>query len=348
MVGGGLAGSLLAWRLASATTWRIDLIAGERCDADATAASGGAVRAYEADPEQRRLAAVSLVELLASATLRRWADYRPVHSIYLRHAGPGLADEVSEIEELLPGSATVVAPADLAALGLADVPDDGAAVVERRAGYVSPARLRDAVRRDAATHRSVSVRTGAIGAISPGDDGIACEVGGERHAYDVVVLATGAWTPGLLRANGLAADGYRAKSIQYGVHPVGDWCPPQFIDDIAGVYGRPTADGGLLVGVPTDRWDVDPDRPPIVPDLFDRGARLAAARFPRLRLGPATRQVSAADCYTDTPGLALRPVGQQPLSGHRLLTFTGGSGGSVKTALAASQLAATQLASAGA
>jgi glycine/D-amino acid oxidase-like deaminating enzyme len=161
--------------------------------------------------------------------------------------------------------------------------------------------------------------------------------------YDVVVLATGGWTAHVLRASSLPADGYRTKSIQYCIHTTGDWRPPHFVDEIAGAYGRPTADGGLLLGVPTDRWDVDPDRPPALPDLPDIAARRASARFPRLQLGPVIRRVSSMDCYADQPGLALRPV---TASGHRLLTFAGGAGGSVKTVLAASDQAARQLVSA--
>ncbi|HET6213790.1 MAG TPA: FAD-dependent oxidoreductase, partial [Micromonosporaceae bacterium] len=339
VVGAGLAGSLLTWRLVRATTWRIDLVRGKR-DADATAASGGAVRGYETDPELRRLATASMVELLASRTLRGWAGYRPTGSLYLRPAGTGVSTELADIDAVLPGSASVVAGRELAGLGVA-VPDGVVAVRERLAGYVSPAGLRDAVLRDPVIRRRVRVLPAEVGAIVPDRDGaIGCDVDGERRGYDVVVLATGPWTPAVLRANDLPADAYRTRSIQYCLHTAGDWRPPQFVDELTGAYGRPTTDGGLLLGVPTERWDVDPDRPAVRPELPAAAAALAASRFPRLRLGPAGRTVSAADCYTEWPGLALRPV---LAGGHRLFTFTGGSGGSAKTVLAASQRAAVQL-----
>jgi len=51
---------------------------------------------------------------------------------------------------------------------------------------------------------------------------------------------------------------------------------------------------------------------------------------------------SAADCYCDPPILRLRGLADAAPS---LLTFTGGSGGSVKTVFAASRLAAAQLVS---
>jgi glycine/D-amino acid oxidase-like deaminating enzyme len=342
IIGGGLAGSLLAWRLARAATgWRIELIPGERCDADATAASGGAVRAYESHAGQRALAIASMAELLASRTLRRWAGYRRVGSLYLKRSIDGLAAELAEIERALPGSVQLARPEEL---DWAGVPGDAVAVRERDAGYLDPDRFRAAVLADAvrpggprAEPRRVTVRRGAVHTLTLNDNGtIACD----GREYDVVVLALGAWTGRFLRSAGLPADGYRVKSIQYAIHRTGGWRPPHFVDEVTGLYGRPTADGGLLLGLPTERWDVDPDRPPTNPELLDAAAGLARARFPKLRLGPAVRQVGSADCYADQPLLALRPVAARQ---HRLYTFSGGAGGSVKTALAASQRAATQL-----
>lgn len=341
IVGGGLAGSLLAWRLArAAEDWDIELVLGDRRRPDATSASGGAVRAYEADPEQRRLATAGMVELLASRTLRRWAEFHPVESVYLRRDAAGLADAAADIELLLPGSAELAGPAELERRGWAGVHAGATAVRERLAGYLSPARLRDAVLGEDAVRRRVSVLEGPLGALTPREDGtLHCEVAGRGRDHDLVVLAVGPWTPAVLRAGGLPAAGYRTKSIQYAVHPVGDWRPPQFVDEVTGLFGRPTADGGLLLGLPTEQWEVAPDRPPVTPALRDSAGRLARARFPALRLGPAGAQVGGCDCYAGQPGLSLRRV----VDTHALFTFTGGAGGAAKTALAASHRAAVQL-----
>jgi glycine/D-amino acid oxidase-like deaminating enzyme len=336
ILGGGLAGSLLAWRLARvAPDWRIDLIPGLRCDADATAASGGAVRAYESHPQQRQLAMASMAELLHSRTLREWADYRRVGSWYLKENGEGLAVELAEIDRTLPGSARLCSGVRLATLGWDGVPAEAVAVVERDAGYVAPDRFRIAVLKDA---KRVAVCPGAIRSLRFNDNGT---IGSERYEYDLVVLALGAWTGSFLRANGVAAAGYRTKSIQYAVHRVGRWRPPHFVDELTGLFGRPTADGGLLLGLPTRLWDLDPDQPLVTPALLHEAARCARHRFPKLRLGPAVKLVGSTDCYaTDSPLLALRPVAEVQ---HRLFTFSGGAGGSVKTALAASHRAAIQL-----
>lgn len=344
VIGGGLAGSLLAWRLAQTSGLRIDLLLGERCRADATAASGGAVRAFESNPAQRRLAVDSMVELLGSPMLRRWADFTRVDTVCLR---PGDAQtDLGDVEAALPGSARLVAEAELTAMGFAGLPAGTVGVVERSAGYLSPARLRDNVLAVALSAASmgdrVSVLPVSAGRIEPSGGGaVECEVAGERRAYDVAVVAAGAWTANLLRASGLPADGYRTKSIQFGLYPLEGWCPPIFVDEVSGLYGRPAVGGELLLGLPTQEWDVEPERATTTPALHEAAVQAAHERFPKLRLGPASLRVGAVDCYADPPILALRPVAGGE---HRLFTFTGGSGGSVKTALAASRQAAGALA----
>jgi len=341
VIGGGLAGAMLTWRLAARARWELDLWIGAAGAPDATAASGGAVRGYERDGQQRSLASLSMVELRSSRTLRRWARFRPVDSVYLRSDADGVDTEIAEVEARLPGSVSRGSPDDLAARGWAGVPNDAVAVLERAAGYTSPAAWRVALLADRAVRRRVTVRAAAVTAVVPSERGsIMVTAAGQRREYDVVVVAAGAWTPALLRSSGLPAVGFRTKSIQYGVYATAGWRPPQFVDEISQLYGRPAADGGLLLGLPTERWDVDPDRPPSRPALSDAAAQLARARFPALRLGPLLREACAADCYADHPVLCLRPVTD---TGHLFATFSGGSGGSVKTALAASQFAADQL-----
>lgn len=344
IIGGGLAGAMLAWRLASQTRWQLDLLTGGPDRTDATAASGGAVRCYERDPEQRRLAALSMVELRSSRTLRRWARFQPVESVYLRSDASGIDAEIAEIETLLPGSARRGSAEDLGALGWVGVPDGATAVLERVAGYTAPDALRAATLADRAVRRRVCVLAAPAQTITLAESGsVAVTIGGQRREYDLVVVAAGAWTPALLRSSRLPAGGYRTKSIQYGVYRTDGWRPSQFVDEITGLYGRPAGDDGLLLGLPTELCGVDPDRPPDAPALANTAAALAEARFPRLRLGRLLSTARAADCYPDDPILRIRSVVDTV---HFLVTFTGGSGGSVKTVLAASKLAADQLAGA--
>lgn len=345
IVGGGLAGVLLAWRLAraeSATDWQLDLLAGGPGRLGASDASGAAVRGFETEPRQRRLAIDSLAELLSSAALRTGSGYRQTGAVNVLPAGSELAGAVAEIEAGLPGSARLAGAAELAAAGWSGLPDDCVAVVEQQAGYLDSRRLRDTVLADEAVRRRVRVLPVDLDTVDPQDDGsLVCSIAGERHGYDLVVLATGPWTPALLRKKGLpAGTAYRTKSIQFVVHEVEDFRPPHFVDHLTGLYGRPDGERELLLGLPTDDWDVDPDRPEPSAGLADRAAEQARSRFPRLRLGRTVRHVGATDCYTTDPILDLRPV----LNGeHRLFTFSGGSGGAAKTVLAASRLAAGEL-----
>jgi glycine/D-amino acid oxidase-like deaminating enzyme len=332
VAGGGLAGSLLAWRLAQRPGTEVDLMTAGRPAADATAASGGAVRAYERWPAQRELAIASLTELLASPILRQWGGYRETGFACIREPGADLPGALAEIDRELPGSAELISAAE--AFRAEDGSpawagqDSGVAVRERRAGYISPGRLRDAVIEDFGARADARVRQEAFGA------------GLGTRGYDAVVLAAGPWTTRLLPELGLPAGGYRTRSIQYTIYDAGPWRPGGFTDDRTGLYGRPDADGGLLLGVPTTEWDVPPDAAQVTGAWHDQARQLAAGCFPLLKLGRARQRVAAADCYCDPPILALRELdGQAP----RTFTFTGGSGGCVKTALAASQRAAGQL-----
>jgi glycine/D-amino acid oxidase-like deaminating enzyme len=343
IVGGGLAGSLLAWRLSvhgdELSTGGADRAAGPeislyaRClgtrlaapawsvgggapsFVDATSASGGIVRAYEPDAAARRAASDSLSELRSSPLLRSWSAYREIGSFYLTRSHPTLAD--------LPSSAHLLTRDQLPfhALPLGTV-----GIVEPHAGHISPHALRNNALAAARAH----VHTEPVAAVTA-SPAIRLADGTEHH-FDAVVVAAGPWSPRLLPAAGL-----RTKRIQYNLYRSSPPVLGAFVDETTGLYGRPGPDGALLAGLPTDGWDADPDRPPVDHDL---AGRVTAAL--RLRFGaapPVSRTVGAVDCYADPPGLALRPV--EP--GSRLFSFTGGSGGAVKTALAESRRAAQAL-----
>lgn len=343
VIGGGLAGCLLAWRLAGTRqVGQLDLLVAAAPGADATEVSGGSVRAFEADPAVSRLATDSMVELLGSRLLREWSGYVETGSVYLRDGAGVPAEQLADIERALPGSVQVLAGERLSKRGWRGVPAGSTAVIERRAGYLSPAGLRRAVLRELLAWPGVDVHQAAVQAVQPRPGGgLACRLaGGAVRTYDLVVLATGRWTPRLLTGSGLPADQFHTKSIQYGVYLADGTLPPAFVDETTGLYGRPMPAGRLLLGLPVEEWGVDPDLPPTTPASQLRAAELAVERFADLRLGPAVGRVAAADCYATERTLQLRPVA---LPGGQLFTFTGGSGGSAKTALAASRRAAIQL-----
>ncbi|GAA2659726.1 MULTISPECIES: FAD-dependent oxidoreductase [Actinosynnema] len=323
VVGGGIAGALLALRLRREHGAEVEVFTLGPSTPDASGVSGGLVRGYERDPGASRLAALGLAELRDSPELLEWTGYRETGSVYLLppDAGP---PELTAVRELLPGSAEVVDSAEAARrYGFAG--GDGAtAVVERHAGFLSPAGLRvralDWLARHGATVRETRVeRAGADTVVA----------GGTERRYDAVVVAAGAWT------GALAPGQWRTKQIQFGVYRVELPGLAVFVDDVTGLFGRPWAPGRFLLGLGCDRWDVDPDRVEV-----DTGHAedVTAAVLRRFGVRPEpVRAVASCDGYGPPGGLRLRVEG-----GVR--TFAGGSGGSVKTVLAASRVAARELA----
>ena len=308
VVGGGLAGTLLAWRLATRPGARIRLLIGIPGAGDATAASGGLVRGFEPDAWNAAAAKQSLAELYSDHRLREMACYRETGSVYLPDT-PCVVD------------GSVLDTAEVAKrFGIAAPP--GIAIVERRAGFIRPDRLR---------HRILALLPGLGVEVVPG-------MLHRLPAADVVVLATGPWTGRVLAAAGLPATGLRTKAIQYTVYTADGRIPPSFVDEHSGLYGRPAGPGQVLLGLPTQRWDVDPGG-----DVREAGAREVAAVasrvLPRLRLIAPVRTVAAVDAYSPDRRLRLRAVPGR----EGLFTFTGGSGGAAKTVLAATASAATQL-----
>ena len=308
VVGGGLAGSLLAWRLAQVPGGPDVTVRAHRA-VDATAASGGAVKAFEGHVGQRRLAIDSMAELLASPVLRAWSGYRRATFVSLRTRADGLAGAVASIDAALPGSTSCWRGEWLPGGDWA-LPGPRAAVIERHAGYTTPAAWRDRVLDDASPAvppsstawpgRSSSGRTAWCAAATP--------------TTTSSVLATGPWTPQVLRANGFlrCRISHQVRAVRRA-RTAGPWLPPPSSDDGTGPL-RTThrRTGCVLVGLPTEKWDVDPD----APDRWTRSCSTArqrgsAATAARLRLGPATRRVAAADCYRPEPGSA------SPASGAR-------------------------------
>jgi glycine/D-amino acid oxidase-like deaminating enzyme len=338
VIGAGVAGTLLAWRLSQLPEIELVVLApGPARPADATAASGGSVRAFELAPLQRRLAIDSMTELLADPTLRDWAGFVECGSVYLPADPACLPAAIAEIEASLPGSASLLDADELARQGWADLDAGVVGVLESRAGYLSPQRLRRSVLADLVERRSARLLpAGEISDLRASG----FTLGGVAHRYDTVVLAAGAWTPSLLSGFGYQTNGLRAKGIQYTVHQASGGLTTTFVDDLTQLFGRPSP-AGMLLGLPTDVWDVSPGSFEPDLELSRAAAELAQRRLPGLRLHSAATPVTAMDCYADDGLLSLRPVSD---TDDRLFTFTGGTGSAAKTVLAASRQAAIQLA----
>ncbi|HEX5113991.1 MAG TPA: FAD-dependent oxidoreductase [Pseudonocardiaceae bacterium] len=322
VVGAGVAGTMLALRLAENGV-PVDLFTGARPrDADATGASGGLVRGYEPDPRLAAVAAASVAEIRSDPRMRDWTGYQEVGSAYVTDAAdPPDPAALDATRERLPGSLRVV-PAD--ELPLRGLPDGAVAVLERHAGFISPARLRDRalaeLRRAGVTIHTRHITAVTADAVRAGSEGF--------DGYRAVVVAAGAWS------RDLVGGALTTRHIQYGVYPARVAGLPSFVDETSGLYGRPAAAGRTLLGISSDRWGLRPEE--ISPDR-DLSARVTACATDRLgmRVRPE-RVVASFDCYCESAGLELRRAGDA-------LTFTGGSGGAAKSVVAASRLASRDL-----
>src|SRR3712207_1216516 len=156
VMGSGLAGTLLTWRLAQHRDVAVDLAAGP-ARADATAVSGGVVRGYDPDPVQRRLALDSLVELREDLTLRRWSRLRLHTFVYVADPAPVDGDGLAEVNAALPGSVAALGAEELARSGWDGLGSGAGGILERRAGWIDPDGLRRSLLADLATRRTVRV-----------------------------------------------------------------------------------------------------------------------------------------------------------------------------------------------
>jgi glycine/D-amino acid oxidase-like deaminating enzyme len=333
VIGGGIAGALLSWRLARAPNHvQVELfLMGPRRVPDATTASGGLVRGFELDPIACEQAATSLAELRSSPVLRQWSGYREVGSVILLGPDPLTGKQLDIVDSQVPGSVALEQGRVLARrYPFWALAADQTAVVERCAGYISPERLRSAVIADLPS--TVVIREAMVAAV--GADAVVVLANGDKLGYDTVILATGAWTPRLLGRSGLPAGSLRTKQIQYTLCPVALDGLGSFADVRTGFYGRPANDGFLL-GMHCERWDIDPAG--VTRDDALVGA-LAGEANRQFGLPPSAvhngMTVASFDCYHPEPGLALRPVR------GNVFTFTAGSGAAAKTVLAASISAA--------
>ncbi|MFV2114310.1 FAD-dependent oxidoreductase [Micromonospora sp. LOL_025] len=330
VVGAGLAGSLLALRLAEQLGGRhVELYIGTATPGrDATAVSGGLVRGFETDLDQCRLAADSLAELRRDPALADAAGYQQSSAYYFLRPGINPDRQLAVLDDTLGGSARLAPAGQVArALGLAPRPEGTFAVVERHAGHINT----DALRRHAVTRAArsgVRLHHEAVTSIGAGPT---VTVGDIARQHDVVVVAAGAWTGALVPVP------LRTRRIQYGVYALARPHLGCFVDDVSTLYGRSHAAGSVLLGVATSAWGAVPgdDRPdPVYVDRVSEVARAVLGLDGRL----PSPQWSAAgvDCFADEGGLRLRAVDDIP----GVFSFTGGAGSAAKSVLASSRLAA--------
>ncbi|MGH8917591.1 MAG: NAD(P)/FAD-dependent oxidoreductase, partial [Actinomycetes bacterium] len=348
IVGGGVSGAAILEALTRVGIGRPTLFEKGRASAGATGLSGGLVRVYHTDPLLSDLAAASVPALrLLDRAVASSVGYVPAGSLYLEaeHRVPRMLAEVERLKQggdqlsdwpfqvLLPDEGKARFPAF-------DWTGIGAAVYEELAGYASPSATTKALLSLAASRGAVVAEgTPVIEIQTRGGRVAGVRLASSSFAADIIVVAAGAWSRGLLTGLGLAAP-LRTKRIQYNFFQApGVPGHPAFIDDTTGVYGRPHEPGTSLIGMALDEWDVAL-HPTVINPLTSAAIHdTAIGRVPWLTGARVAGGVSAFDAYTPD-GQAL--VGfDDHIAG--LFLATGHSGGGFKMALGVGQRVAAAL-----
>lgn len=339
VIGGGVIGCAVAWRLARAGA---DVVLLEAVDVAAGSSSRGAggVRAQWPDPLEVRLSLESIAFYL------RAEDELGVPPPIARHGYLYLASDADELRRLEAATAAArrlgVQIRTLDAATLADLvpglrtddlvggllgPDDGygdPAAATRAFG--AAARRAGATVRTGAAVTGADVRDGRIHAVC---------VGAERIAVGAVVLATGAWSAGVGRLFGveLPVRPLRRQLVRTTRVPGLPASVPMTIEAATGFHFRREGSGLLLAGpggAALDTFDLEPDAGAVA-DVLVRAVR----RWPRLH-GIGVDAVRAG-LYELTPDA--RPLlGRHPACPD-LVLCCGFSGHGFMHAPAASRLA---------
>lgn len=243
VVGAGIVGAATAAALVQAGV-SVAVCAPADDAESATRYSGGLVRAYEHDGEQRRLA-IRSHHLL-------WRDSPRFHrtgSLVL--LGPDqLAEAAAGVHELLAaGIEAELLDADELRRDF-DL-DAAGAVWEPGGGYASPPVVARDLLDGVARYDTRVLRT------EPDPRGTRLVTTTGPVTAGVVVVAAGAGTPALADVGPA-----RLKRIRYAFFDRGGRDVPTVYDQRTGMWGRPVHDGpyagGFLAGRPVEEWDVGP------------------------------------------------------------------------------------------
>jgi glycine/D-amino acid oxidase-like deaminating enzyme len=332
VIGGGVHGASIAWALASRRAGRVVLLEQGAIASGASGRSSGLIRMHYTNEWDARLAWASF------PVFRDWPERIGGPAVFTRTGflsvvGPAYAGALRKNVEMLRGigiPTVEITPAELLALQpFARVDDIGAAAYEPESGYADPVETVEGLRRSAQALGARILPWTRVGRIVRRASRV---VGVETTAGTIdagaVVVAAGAWAPGLCREAGLELPA-RTKAID----TVAVSRPPElsaphmvFIDHVLGTYFRPESGGLTLVGVPCQEWDIDPDTlsPGLPPHAASEGAQLLTHRIPAMERATLARGYRAFDCYAQDRHAILGAV--PGIDGLYLATAHSGSG----------------------
>jgi glycine/D-amino acid oxidase-like deaminating enzyme len=182
--------------------------------------------------------------------------------------------------------------------GLISGAGDECAVYEPHSGYINPVDYVAMWVNEGRAAGGVALETTNVASLLRHGNrvaGISTSIG-EIHAQHVIIAA-GAWTPGLMQAEGLETT-IRTKGIQVNLIKKAAAFPhPIVIDERTGFFTRPARNDISFAGTTIQDWGRSPDK-----DIFaspsDETLAALAARFPWLNRGELSGARCAVDAYT--------------------------------------------------
>jgi sarcosine oxidase, subunit beta len=331
VVGGGVNGTSIAYALATRGV-RVILVEKDAVASGASGRSSALVRMHYTNEWDARLAFASF------PVFRNWPDViggLPVftHTGFVNVVGHADVEALGKNVEMLRAigvNTVALSPAGLKELQpFVNVDDVGAAAYEPEGGYANPSETVEGFRRRAVELGARVLQwTAVTGLVRQEGRVTAVDTSAGRIEAGAVVVAAGAWAPGLLKGIGFDLPA-RPKAID----TVLVTRPPElkdphmiFIDHAQGTYFRPESGILTIVGVPCQVWDIDPDTMPTgLPEHAPEvGAQILTRRIPAMERATLARGFRAFDLYSRDRHAILGEV--DGLDGLYLATAFSGSG----------------------
>lgn len=186
-------------------------------------------------------------------------------------------------------------------------------------------------------HRVDSLTASPDGSVVLSGSNLRDDVRGRTEVHaEVVLVAAGIASPGLLGDRWPTDRPARTKHIRYAIFNRGDRRLPTIVDAATGAWARPDGLDGMLAGYPAEEWDLPPT-PTAVPDERQ-------VQWIRDGVSPLLPFLAEAKLLTGSSGTDLFVAGGPalgPLPGlPRAVVAAGWSGAGFKTSPAAAHRAA--------
>ncbi|WP_392840217.1 FAD-dependent oxidoreductase [Streptomyces sp. LN500] len=346
VLGGGMVGRAAAAELAEGGA-SVVLLDDGTPGSSASAVSGALIRAFELDARERDLACEAFLSL--------WGRPGPATAYGYHRTGALVLLSPADLEEAAAGIAEL-GKAGVAA-ELISVPELNArwpdvntaglaaAVWEPGAGYTRPtvamAAMLDRARQAGVEllphHRVDSLTASPDGSVVLSGSNLRDDICGRTEVHaEVVLVAAGIASPGLLGNRWPTDRPARTKHIRYAIFNRGDRRLPTIVDAATGAWARPDGLDGMLAGYPAEEWDLPPT-PTAVPDERQ-------VQWIRDGVSPLLPFLAEAKLLTGSSGTDLFVAGGPalgPLPGlPRAVVAAGWSGAGFKTSPAAAHRAA--------